>query len=44
MKQYEEDIEEKEIKHSKTQTPRNVKDKFDSIKKSGLSSKYFEKK
>ena len=41
-----EEYEEKEgeIKHSNTQTPKTVREQFDSIKKSGLSSKYFSKK
>ena len=37
-------IKEEEIKHSLTQTPKTIKEKFDSIKKSGISSKYFKKK
>ena len=38
------ELKEEEIKHSMTQKPINVKEQFDSIKKSGLSSKYFSKK
>ena len=44
MKEDEKIKPEQEIKHAKTQTPKSIKEKFDSIKKSGLSSKYFENK
>ena len=40
----EDNAQEEVIKHSLTQSPKTIKEKFDSIKKKGLSSKYFEKK
>ena len=38
------EVKEAEIKHSMTQKPKTVREQFDDIKKSGLSSKYFSKK